>query len=155
MVDEDRCNKCGNLLIIGDNWTEGRKNSSTYLCKECHNNINMMNRVKRKDTFMGRLRDKISAAMTSHRKKGIEVIGSIDEYVHTYTGECAYCGMEFDIFSDNIRNVGSIDRIDNELYMTPDNIQWLCHRCNTTKGDRSHDEFMAYIEMIYNRQRRR
>ena len=144
MVEDIKyCNKCGSLLIIGDNWTLAKQRKSTYQCLDCDKiNRNTM-------TFEDRLRLKISRSLHDHRKKGIEVIGSITEYTHTYTGECAYCGEEFDIFSSNRHRTGSIDRKSNSNIMTPDDVQWLCNQCNRTKADRSHEEFIEYVKTLY------
>lgn len=142
------CNTCGVELIKDINWTSSRYNSGNYICKECRR-IQEYNR-RANAPFEVKLKRKISDALRKHRQMGYEVIGSPKEFMHTYTGECAYCGYEFDIYAGTCTETGTIDRIDNKA-LTPDNVQWLCHKCNRTKSDRSHKEFMEFIKMMYNK----
>jgi 5-methylcytosine-specific restriction endonuclease McrA len=79
------------------------------------------------------------------------VIGSIPEYIHTYTGECALCGEEFDIFHEDTHKRGTLDRINNDNVITPDNIQWLCYSCNTGKQDMTNGEYINKLKRIVER----
>lgn len=135
--------------LTDDNWYPSAKQCGCRVCKTCKNIIRKLNR--RNATYKQKLRAKISSSMTNHKRKGIKVIGSLDEYVATYTGKCEYCGKQFDIFASDKYHTGSIDRINNDSIMAPDEVQWLCYECNRSKSNRSHEEYMEFIKMMYNK----
>lgn len=58
------------------------------------------------------------------------------------TTHCRYCGANLKDGSVLV----SLDRINNETVIRNDNIQFICKDCNTTKGPRSHAEFIAYMK---------
>ena len=65
------------------------------------------------------------------------------------TQECPYCGCEFNWAGERgDRDNPTLDRIDNEGEIKPHNIQIICFRCNVTKQDRTHDEFVAYCKRV-------
>lgn len=53
------------------------------------------------------------------------------------TGVCAYCGSGHDITKDHVipRSRGGAN--------TPENIVWACRNCNSAKGDRTPEEWLA------------
>jgi hypothetical protein len=42
----------------------------------------------------------------------------------------------------------SVDRLSNSDILTVNNIQIICRRCNTTKLDRTMEEFVDYCKMV-------
>lgn len=130
------CQYCGKEF-------EAKQRNRKFCSDSCRNQNHYENQ-----TFDQRLRYKINHCLADHRRNGFEVIGSTTEYIHTYDGHCALCGMEFDIFSSDKYHTGSLDRIDNDNIITPDTIQWLCYSCNATKSNRSNKEFYEYIMKI-------
>ena len=122
MIEEDRCTKC-NCILTEDNWVPSRKANGLRWCRDCYNETRRIEYENQ--SFEQRLMRKIRSTLYTHRKRGIDIIGSNKEFMHTYTGHCALCGEEFDLFADDRRHKGSIDRINNDSYMTPDNIQRL------------------------------
>ena len=137
-----KCRKCNIKLIRGENWNVHI--TSGYICDKCRREYE----IKQLQDPVKRLRKKIINSMSNHRQCGIKVNGTIDDYLETYTGHCAFCGIEFDIFNTSKYQTGSMDRISNSKVMSPDDIQWLCHSCNATKRNRSNEEFLEYIKKV-------
>lgn len=140
-----KCTKCGSELIIGENITSKMFDSGKRRCKKCRMEVvkKRMNNL----TFEQKLRKKINNSLSNHRCNGVKVIGTTNDYINTYTDKCNYCGKPINIFSPNIKESGSLDRIDNNI-MSPDNVQWLCHDCNLMKNKLSHSEFIDKIKLI-------
>jgi 5-methylcytosine-specific restriction endonuclease McrA len=143
-----KCTKCGVELIIGKNITDNMFKQGKRRCKTCR--MQTINKRKDNYTFEQRLRNKINSCISNHRCNGVEVIGTTDEYLKTYSDKCNYCGNPINIFSSNIKESGSLDRINNSI-MSPNDIQWLCHDCNLMKNKLSHDEFIEKIKLILER----
>lgn len=140
------CRDCGVELVLNYNWTEYNHRQNNNICIECHSSNRRIKKATR--PFETRLRDKIQNTLSSHRRRGFEVIGSWKEYTHTYTEGCNYCGFVFDIFSKDRFETGSMDVVNPKKIITPDNVQWLCHRCNGSKQDMSHDEYVRHCQMM-------
>lgn len=141
------CRTCNDELIIGVNFTEADVKYGKVNCRKCQNEYSRG--LSKKFNHDQKLRRKISTSLSEHRLRGYEVKGSIDDYVKTFTNQCAFCGEPFDLFDKNRYKRGSMDRISNGNIVSPQNVQWLCHKCNLTKQDRSNEEFLEYIEKIY------
>lgn len=96
------------------------------------------------------------ATISNHNRRGIKSSFSakeLMEYAKTIT-HCPYCGieLEFSIGNDKpLRKTPTLDRINNEDFMTMDNIQIICHTCNTGKGQMTHEEFLKYIDDVHKR----
>jgi len=67
------------------------------------------------------------------------------------TKRCPYCRVRLK-YRNKVhggrRDSASLDRIHNGKSIDKDNIQILCMRCNATKHDRTHEEFVKYCNMI-------
>lgn len=67
---------------------------------------------------------------------------------------CAICGIEINFIQGignnehNYSNRASLDDINNSHIISINNIQIVCHRCNSTKHNRSMKEFLSYCKMI-------
>jgi hypothetical protein len=78
-----------------------------------------------------------------------------DELVDDLMGRsCHYCGAPPNNVSSHPDGNGSftysgIDRVDNSLGYTPDNVVPCCRHCNYSKRDRSVAEFLAWVERVY------
>lgn len=144
------CRRCGDELVLETNWNPKRAGRRNYICKGC-DKIEMKEyreAIVNNKNFTMRLRRKIAGSLVNHRKNGIIVNGALEDYIKTYKPNCVYCGFEFDIFSSDTRVTGSMDRIDQELTMTPSTVQWICYECNRSKGIRTHEEFVKYCKTI-------
>lgn len=144
---DDLCRVCGAKLIVGENFSEADRRFRKVKCRTCSNQYAAKMRSNR--GFSQRLRAKISISLYDHRRRGYTTIGSLDEYVETYTGRCAFCGEEFDILNKDRFKRGSMDRASNGAVVSPENIQWLCSKCNIIKQDMTNEEFLHFIKKIY------
>jgi Zn-finger protein len=133
-------------LIIGENYTIADAKYRKANCQSCKN-IYTKNLVK---TFgyKQRIRHKIAVSLSEHKMRGYLVLGTLDEFESTFTGECAFCGIKFDIFCKDRHKRGSMDRKSNGKTVSCDDIQWLCHKCNLIKQDMSNEAFLDYINKI-------
>ena len=65
---------------------------------------------------------------------------------------CKYCGVELDYSYKRGRgsqaNSPSIDRIDNGQVVSKENIQIICRKCNASKQNRTHGEFIQYCKNV-------
>lgn len=59
---------------------------------------------------------------------------------------CTYCGHKPNWPDSRV----GIDRVNNHIGYTPSNTVPCCFTCNSAKGDKTHVEFMDWIEKIYN-----
>lgn len=150
MIEEDKhCSTCG-IKLTDDTWLPSHQRCNRYICKMCSRERTA--RYAKNHSFDQRLRRKIRTTLDAHRKDGHDIVGNVSEFMITYTGECALCGEEFNIYDDDIRKRGSLDRINNETIITPDNIQWLCYSCNTGKQDMTNEEYIAKCKRIVERE---
>ena len=70
------------------------------------------------------------------------------------TTHCELCGHELDYNAGKDYSCyASLDRINNEIVLTEDNVWIVCYRCNTTKSNRTLTEFIDYCELITKRWR--
>jgi hypothetical protein len=80
-------------------------------------------------------------------KSGKEFSISEEKFIHTATGKCFYCGIEFDKqYSDGTSN--GVDRFDNTKGYTEDNCVPSCWTCNRAKSDMGAIEFYNWIKRI-------
>lgn len=89
--------------------------------------------------------------VADHRKKGFDVrIGpKVLASIRRETSRCSMCGELMKVGGGKMTMLSpTLDRIDNGSVITEDTIWIVCHRCNTTKLDRSLDEFVDYCRMI-------
>lgn len=91
--------------------------------------------------------------IAGHRKRGYDVSGlcypALEKKAQA-VGVCRYCHRT--LVWNHSHEGGAqaplsptMDRINNELVLTLDNIQIICSQCNTTKGARTHTEFVHYL----------
>lgn len=127
--------------------------------KEYHHNYYKENaiilREKHKiyySTENGYKRKWVSTSLNSHRRRGYDVRISnqqlYDFIQDKYT--CAYCGIVLKWESNGgfVDDSPTVDRVDNENYIDMNNIQIICTKCNGTKRNRTHKEFVEYCNNI-------
>lgn len=92
------------------------------------------------------------ATIGNHRKKGIKVLFSANELLSNIKDieKCQLCGKKLDWTKKGKLNMDSpsLDRIDNTNELRLDSIQLVCYQCNTTKGQRSMNDFVEYCKKI-------
>lgn len=93
----------------------------------------------------------VKRGLKNHARIGHKIEVTVEEAYDIYlsTTNCRYCGREMQPGLIGIEPTSkSIDRIDNGDTLTKDNIQYICHQCNATKGAHSHDEYIAYLRQM-------
>ena len=135
------------------------------ICKKCEEPGRLKYREKNKEKILETARiwslnnsEAVWAKGTirNHRKKGIVVLIKDKELaeVAKKSRECSFCGIPLRWGQGKygrgniVRNSPTLDRLNNENYMTMDNIALICYSCNTTKGTRTLKEFKDYCILI-------
>lgn len=131
--------RCCEVELTDENWTTSRQERNDYLCYNCSSEMWKTQDINKRN------RQKLSAAIADHRRKGHIVHGYLEDYIHIIGDECPYCGLELNPLSLDKFETGSFDRIDPSKDVSPDNAQWICLSCNMAKGKRTHAEFIKYI----------
>lgn len=86
---------------------------------------------------------KFSSYKHSASRRGIEFALTIEDFISMWKIPCFYCGIEID-------EIG-IDRIDNTMGYTRDNIHPCCRMCNIAKNNHTLDEFTEWSKRLYNK----
>lgn len=91
-----------------------------------------------------------------HKERGFKINITINKLVDLAlrAKHCSYCniGLKYrNKVHGGRRDSASLDRIGNTKNINLNNIQIICMRCNATKHDRTHAEFMDYCTMISNK----
>lgn len=131
-----RCNTITTKRLIRD------KQSNYYACSIClENNC----RKHRKKNWVAYLAQKAN----SRKREGSEKLSGIDiqNLFDKQRGICKISGVKFDIESKWDRP--SLDRINNNLGYTKDNIQLVTWIVNHTRGELSIEEFIEMCGKVY------
>ena len=99
------CKECGDVLIVGKNWTESRKKNWVYVCKPCWNNYYQ--------EYSWRSKYGISRS-------------DYNEWFHSQNGACGICN----IHQSELKNSLAVDH-DHETGKVRG---LLCTTCNTGLG---------------------
>jgi len=97
-----------------------------------------------------------NATLSNHKRRGMVVDIARDVLIQLAKNSpcCKLCGIPLRWSVDSSKknwatfDSPSLDRTENENSLNYNNIQIICHRCNTTKGSRTTKEFVAYCKMI-------
>lgn len=96
-----------------------------------------------------------NSSISGHRRKGYEINITTDELeaMAKNTTSCKYCGqhLNYNRGDKNGKPQSSsptLDSINNIKSLSIDNVQIICMRCNVTKSDRTHAEFVEYCKTI-------
>ena len=95
--------------------------------------------------------DKINKYYSTDKKKGLLLENYITvEYIKKLidnTTTCIYCNEKILYsYTKNDKKQFSVDRIDSNLSHCIGNVQIICLTCNCSKQDKTHEEFIQYIE---------
>ena len=158
-----RCCRCKTVKSVGE--FHGRKSASDGLnnvCADCAcekardyrvryaTRIVDKNRIKARDNPF---KTWAQSTLTNHRANGylINITRDALESLARNASKCKICNQELRWHFDRFTNVAklthnspSLDRLNNEQHISSNNIQILCHRCNTTKGPRTQQQFIDY-----------
>ena len=158
-----QCIRCKEIKPLS-NFYERRDSKSKKVhsyCKECtsinrkenykkniEKNPNYVQEIRIRDYDRGWCKDTI----IGHIKRGYVVLFDIDKLqdIIKYHPPCAICGAELEWFpyGKNKWLSPTLDRINNEKYMTLENTQILCSQCNTSKLNRTQQQFIDHMKFI-------
>ena len=122
-----------------------KKFGITYCCKKCISETSL--KKKMKDPQM----DWSKRTHCSHKGRFNSINFTVEElyFIAKNSKNCSFCGNDFCWTNTKpLPNSPSLDRLDNNEDLTLDNISIICRKCNTTKLDRSLEEFRDYIIKI-------
>lgn len=92
------------------------------------------------------------ATINSHKARGHQVELTTDELetLARETTNCFYCDkkLKFVRYSGHSMASPSLDRLDNGLNICRENIAICCRQCNSSKLNRTLNEFIEYCRMI-------
>lgn len=96
------------------------------------------------------------ATLCQHRTRGNTTNISSKELceIARNTKHCYICGKLLDWSSGKKvtkENSASLDRINNDNFISKENISIVCHSCNRTKSNRTMDEFLFYCKVVLER----
>lgn len=88
------------------------------------------------------------------KARGYEVSLTPEQIVGLMSQPCRYCGTMNSNLSSHPEYHGTfayngIDRVDNSLGYTIDNVVPCCKHCNIAKRDRTTDQFLAWIARVF------
>lgn len=98
-----------------------------------------------------RYRHWVYCTLGDHKRQGCIIDISIDELEKRAkaTIHCPVCGCKLKWGpGKSCDNSPTLDRINNENFINKDNIWIICHKCNTTKRNRSWKEFVEYCKHV-------
>ena len=164
-METKTCYKCGEEKPLSEfsklSRNKDKHHNICRLCKREHerkyyktNSIRMkINKVKKEN----RISERYWAvnSISNHKRRGyiINITNDELEKMALNTKICIYCGSNL-IYKNNGKgdkindNRPSMDRINNENEININNVQIICSRCNVTKLNRTHDEFIEYCKII-------
>lgn len=150
------CNQCGETKSASEFWEhKGHVDGLATSCKQC-SRLNDRKRYhenpKRKIENNRRWRQgnlDIWNAMNQRRRARKEQVPGeytpedIEIILAEQKGRCVYCGIG--ILDDyTVDHIIPLSRSGSTNW--PNNIQLLCRSCNSSKNDKTHKEYMAYLE---------
>ena len=137
---------CGNTkIIMGSNLRTGDAKSCGCYNKE---RTAAMNRINPSEFRVNRV---FSSYRQAARKKNMEFLLTKEDVEKLIDLNCYYCGglpSNSHVCHGHKITYQGIDRMDNDLGYTPDNVVPCCIVCNKMKKVMSHDEFLAHVRKI-------
>jgi hypothetical protein len=153
-LTEQSCYYCGTVQERGFNGIDRQNSEVGYVSDNCVSCCQMCNYMKASlsvDAFLGRIEhiltyngriqgrlfpemfpDYMSASYIDYKnravKKNLDFVLSRDEYLCLITQDCYLCGK-----NSNSHHLNGIDRIDNNMGYSMDNVKSCCANCNYMK----------------------
>jgi len=93
-------------------------------------------------------------SLSRHKEWGYNVKVNRDylEELRRNTKNCCYCNCKLKSGKKKLwAKSPTLDVIDGSKNVTVGNIQVICHRCNMTKQNRTHEQFVDYCSNIVNK----
>lgn len=176
MVDRSRANDkikykcicdCGNLHIVsGDSLRSGRSKSCGCLKREFVEK-NKFQRIEDREYALLRVQYSHLKRRNKLKEFGDNII-DFDTFVKLSKSPCYYCGLTSsrvieDRISETKKNkkvssyilkINGIDRLNNNIGYIDGNVVTCCKYCNSAKGVMSKEEFLDWVNRIYNYQKK-
>jgi len=115
------------------------------------------NLLMKHDSNNGAIRKLFVAYKYSAVKRNITFEISFEEFKILTSQNCTYCGIspeQIIISGYSEYRYNGIDRVDNNLGYTKDNIITCCKKCNYSKSNFSQDDFYQWAKRVYNNLRK-
>lgn len=157
------CTKCGEEKELTQfSINSSSKNCLNSRCKQCMNLLNKNYRDTHKTEIETRTnnycihRKRAVGTMSNHKLRGYTINISLEslETLFKVTKKCPICGCEL-TYNKRTKvsksNSPSLDRKNNDTILDEDNLWVICKKCNSTKQDRTFDEFIEYCGMVFNK----
>jgi hypothetical protein len=145
------CNKCHEEKPLSEYWKHktgpgGIRSSCKACCK-----------LDKKDWIVGNFHRRWAYdTIRHHIEKGIEVRITLNalEQIAKDNSTCALCNDPL-VWAKGSGERGSngksptLDRVNNDSFIDLGNFMIVCHDCNSTKRDRTLEEYKAFIAKMY------
>jgi len=90
-------------------------------------------------------------SMYSHKRRGFRLLFSYQELkmLAEQTMECGYCGGKL-LYNrqTSLMERPTLDRTEGDIVVRLEDVQIICHRCNVSKSNRTHSEFVHFCKLI-------
>lgn len=110
--------------------------STAKVCEDCRDMVHRQAVIKNNTSEYGRYYQYWYSA----ERRGVPFDITLDEFLSLWQKPCTYCGGE-------IATIG-LDRVNNSLGYSLDNVLPCCKVCNTMKMDTNLDEWLIHIKKI-------
>ena len=126
--------------------------------RSCGCLVKELNRERnRKASGESGLRDRYNLYRFNAKVKGVRFLLTLNQFRKLVTQNCYYCqctpsnlstlrGKSPEAKAWSSFLCSGIDRIDSDLDYSPGNVRSCCWTCNVAKGDKTHEEFLQYLQ---------
>ena len=164
-----KCSKCALEKDESDFYKiAATKNKRQSQCKDCmiigslkHYASHKEERIKYAINYIKNLRISdpkgfwARGTIKGHNSIGRPCNFTAEQLIPLIPNTCDICGIVF--IWDNVgvkRTSPTLDRINNDTIVTLENIQFLCHKCNSMKQECTQLELEAWCQMVLNKRDR-
>ncbi|MCO6500053.1 MAG: hypothetical protein J5I47_06710 [Vicingus serpentipes] len=146
---------CGNeVKITVDNLRSGNSSSCGCLAKELLLKRNKENRLPDNGSVWNLF---YKRHIRNSTDRNLENYLSLEEWKNIVSENCHYCGdSPIEKTHQNLHGsiyINGLDRINNDLGYTTDNVVPCCEWCNKMKLDKNQSDFLNKIEKIWNKKK--
>lgn len=138
---QKQCSKCKNHFSL-NNFSKDRTKKDGLMCW-CKNCCAKKDRIWNKNKRDWNSKDsKYQSYKKGAKRRGYDFLLTKEEFLKLWQKDCYYCGSK-------IKFIG-IDRVDNNIGYTVDNIVPCCSTCNRLKKTLSKKNYLEHVKRIYN-----
>jgi len=146
-----KCTKCGQWKPISEFSKSKTHRDGLYSwCKECDKEKGKERWENCKINTENYKRKKIAKTLSLHRKRGYDVIVTIDECMEMDNDYCFYCGckLEWEYGTGFTSYSPTIDRLNNGNTLTKSNTVFACNSCNAGKNSGTVEEYIERCKRV-------